>query len=276
MSRNRVPIDRRVPNTISTPTPIRPVLSISHSTRPPSVGLEANLSSALRATDAEFGNILREVDEIASLLESKGPDLQALTAAAPPEVWSAVKEVLLERELRHLALTDDLTCLYNRRGFFAAATQLLRIAARNSESHLLLFCDVDNLKQINDTFGHREGDLALLHTAEALECTFRSADVLARMGGDEFVVLAQQTSSQSQEVLLQRFKDALKRVQAENAGYQLSVSVGVAHFDPHQPLSLGELIERADKAMYGEKRNRRNSSLSLPTPLSGFAIVGKK
>src|ERR1700687_10715 len=80
-----------------------------------------------------------------------------------------------EKELRYLALTDDLTCLYNRRGFFAAASQLLKIAARNSQNHLLLFCDVDNLKMINDTYGHREGDLALVHTAEALERTFRGA-----------------------------------------------------------------------------------------------------
>ena len=89
-----------------------------------------------------------------------------------PAVWSAVKQALLNRELRHLALTDEFTCLYNRRGFFAAAAQQLKLAARNSHSLLLLYCDVDNLKKINDSFGHQEGDLALIRTADALEKGF--------------------------------------------------------------------------------------------------------
>lgn len=234
------------------------VFPIDRGTRPPEKGLEETLSSALRATDSELGDILHEVDEISQVLKSNNPDKQTLRVAAHPAVWSAVKQALLDRELRHLALTDDLTCLYNRRGFFAAATQLLRLANRNSQSVLLLFCDFDNLKKINDTYGHREGDLALIRAADALERSFRGADVVARIGGDEFAALALEASSQGQAVILKRIQKALKKANAGESRFLLSVSVGVARLDPKHPVSLGELMLQADKAMYEEKRKRQN------------------
>ena len=189
------------------PESLRRVLPIDRRTRPAEQGLEESLSSALQAADSELGDILNEVDEISQILKSDNPDIQTLRVAAHPAVWSAVKQALLDRELRHLALTDDLTCLYNRRGFFAAATQLLRLAKRNSQSLVLLFCDFDDLKRINDTYGHREGDLALIRAADALEHSFRDADVVARIGGDEFVALALEASSQGQEVILRRIRE---------------------------------------------------------------------
>jgi diguanylate cyclase (GGDEF)-like protein len=152
--------------------------------------------------------------------------------------------------------------LYNRRGFLAAATQQLKLARRNSQSLLLLFCDVDNLKKINDTFGHREGDMALIRTADALERTFRSSDILARLGGDEFVVLALETHDQSQEAFLQRLEKCLKKSNGAGRGYVLSLSVGVARFDPKHPVTLGELMVQADKAMYERKRKHQLVSKS--------------
>jgi diguanylate cyclase (GGDEF)-like protein len=161
--------------------------------------------------------------------------------------------------LRHLALTDELTCLYNRRGFFAAAAQQLKVAGRNSQSLLLLYCDVDNLKKINDSFGHQEGDLALIHSADALEKAFRDSDILARLGGDEFVVLASEASDQTKEVLLRRLEKTLKKTNAGETRYQLTLSVGAARFDPKRAVSLGELMAQADEAMYEQKRNRQKS-----------------
>ena len=213
----------------------------------------------MRAADTEFGQILNEVDEISKLLKSDHPDTQTIRVAAHPAVWCAVKQVLLDRELRYLALTDDLTCLYNRRGFFAAATQQLKLAQRNAQSLLLLFCDVDNLKKINDTYGHQEGDLALIRTADALEQSFRGSDILSRLGGDEFVVLALEASNQTQEVLLRRLEKNLKKLNASESRYELSLSVGVARFDPHRAISLGELMTQADEAMYEHKRNHQQS-----------------
>jgi diguanylate cyclase (GGDEF)-like protein len=222
-------------------------------------GLAENLFSALRAADSEFGQILQEVDEISKLLKSNHPDTQTMRVATHPAVWGAVKQALLDRELRYLALTDDLTCLFNRRGFFAAATQQLKVAQRNGQNLLLLFCDVDNLKKINDTYGHHEGDLALIRTADALEQSFRGSDILSRLGGDEFVALASETSNQTEEIILRRLEKNLKKASAPEARYALSLCVGVARFDPKRGTTLGELMAQADKAMYEKKRRAEKS-----------------
>jgi diguanylate cyclase (GGDEF)-like protein len=237
----------------------RKVLAMRRKNGPAEEGLEEILSSALRTADNELGQILHEVEEISKSLKLDAPDTQTLRAAAHPAVWCAVKQALLDRELRHLALTDELTCLYNRRGFFAAALQQLKLASRKEQSLLLLYCDVDNLKKINDSYGHQEGDLALIRTADALEQTFRDSDTVARLGGDEFVVLASEAPSQTQEVLLRRLAKNLKKSNAKESRYELSLSVGVAQFDPKRAISLGELMAQADEAMYKQKRNHQKS-----------------
>jgi diguanylate cyclase (GGDEF)-like protein len=145
--------------------------------------------------------------------------------------------------------------LYNRRGFLAAATQQLKLARRNAQGLLLFFCDVDNLKKINDSYGHRDGDLAIVHVAGALQQTFRGSDILARLGGDEFAVLAMEASTQSQEVILHRLEKSLKKSNANQSRYEMSLSVGLARFDPKHPVSLGELMAQADRAMYEQKRS---------------------
>jgi diguanylate cyclase (GGDEF)-like protein len=237
----------------------RRVLNFGRKNSTAEAGLEEILSSALRSADNDLSQILQEVDEISKTLKSDSPDAQALRVAHHPAVWSALKQTLLDRELRYLALSDDLTCLFNRRGFFAAAAQQLKLAARNSQSLLLLYCDVDNLKLINDSFGHQEGDLALIRVADALEHAFRDSDVLARLGGDEFVVLATESSTQTQEILLRRLEKSLKKSRACEPRYQLSLSVGVARFDPKRAVSLGELMCQADVAMYEQKRAHRKA-----------------
>jgi diguanylate cyclase (GGDEF)-like protein len=253
---NRVPDarDRTVPpkHTLS-----RKVLAMGRRNGSAQQGLEETLSSALQIADNDLGQILHEVNEISKTLKDS-PDAQTLKAAVHPAVWSAVRQALLDRELRLLALTDELTCVYNRRGFFAAAAHQLKMATRNAQTLLLLYCDVDNLKRINDSFGHQEGDLAIIRTADALERAFRHSDILARLGGDEFVVLALESSSQTQEILLRRFEKYLKKGNAGESRYDLSVSVGVARFDPRRAISLGELISQADKAMYEKKRSHQN------------------
>jgi diguanylate cyclase (GGDEF)-like protein len=221
--------------------------------------LEGTLSSALLAADKEFGHIIHEVDEISKALKSDNPDGRTLPVAVHPAVWGAVKQVLLDRELRNLALTDDLTCLYNRRGFFAAATHQLKLAQRKGQGMLLFLCDVDDLRNINDSFSHREGDLALVRTATALEEAFRDSDILARLGGDEFALLALDISTGQQPLLLHRLENSIKKSNAKETRYRLSLSVGVARFDPPHTISLGELIEEADRDMCEKKRNRPKS-----------------
>jgi len=216
----------------------RKILAMARKNSGKGEGLEEIFSDALRSSDNELGQILHEVDEISRSLKSGLPNTQTVRAATHPAVWCAVRQALLDRELRHLALTDELTCLYNRRGFFAAAAQQLKLAARTSRNLLLLYCDVDSLKKINDSYGHREGDLALIHTADALEKAFRDSDILARLGGDEFVVLASEGASQTQEILLRRLEKALKKSNAGETRYRLSLSVGVARFDPKDRKSV--------------------------------------
>jgi diguanylate cyclase (GGDEF)-like protein len=239
--------------------PSRKIIAMGRKSGPAESVLTEDLSSALQAADFEFGQILQEVDEISKLLKSDHPDTQTMRLATHPAVWVAVKQALLDRELRYLALTDDLTCLFNRRGFFAAATQQLKQAQRNGQNLLLLFCDVDNLKKINDAYGHHEGDLALIRVADVLEQSFRGSDVLSRLGGDEFVVLAAETSNQTQEILLRRVEKNLKKVSVTESRYALTVSVGVARFNPKNAVSLGELMVEADKAMYEKKRRNQKT-----------------
>jgi two-component system, cell cycle response regulator len=109
-----------------------------------------------------------------------------------------------EQALRTLAVTDELTGLYNRRGFFTFAENFLRMAARTGQQSLLYYVDMDGLKQINDTFGHADGSLAIKGVADILRQTFRQTDIIARLGGDEFVVLATNAGSGQKEIILQR------------------------------------------------------------------------
>jgi diguanylate cyclase (GGDEF)-like protein len=242
--------------------PYRKMIRLERSRRPAQAAIEESLSSALRAADFELDQILKEVDKISKCLKVAAPDGETLRIAQHPAVWGAVKQTLLERELRHLALTDELTCLYNRRGFFAVATQLLKLAYRKVQTLLLFFCDVDNLKLINDSFGHQAGDLALIRAADALERSFRDADVLARIGGDEFVVMTLEAPSRVEGVLLRRLERNLRKAGASENRYRLSLSVGVARFNPKRAVSLGELMSQADQAMYEQKRGRARECIS--------------
>ena len=163
-----------------------------------------------------------------------------------------------EAALRILSHTDDLTGLYNRRGFLTLAQQNLKLAIRNRVGLLLLIIDVDNLKQINDSFGHPEGDRALISTAEILKATFRASEVLARLGGDEFIVLALDITHQSVDRITARLQETLKHHNEQTNGrYQLSFSTGIARFDPNQASSIDELITKADETMYAHKESKR-------------------
>ena len=218
--------------------------------------VEEILSSGLVAQDKELDHILNEIDQISKALKSESPETRALGNALRRSVLAAVKQALVDRELRSLALTDDLTCLYNRRAFLALAGQQLKMTRRKGQNFLLFFADLDNLKQINDLYGHREGDLALIRAADALERTFRDSDIIARLSGDEFAVLALEASCENREVMLPRLEKNLKRSSRDESRYELSLSVGMARFDPKHPVSLWTLIATADEAMYQVKRAR--------------------
>jgi diguanylate cyclase (GGDEF)-like protein len=157
-------------------------------------------------------------------------------------------------EVRQLSLTDELTGLRNRRGFLLLAERELESARRRGGRCLLLYADLDYLKQANDRFGHAAGDAMIIDAAQLLRSLFRSTDVVARLGGDEFVVLASDYTS-SEEVLL-RLHHALQGFQ-RNTGRLLSLSVGIAESSLRGGSDLDDLLKQADTAMYANKCARR-------------------
>ncbi len=174
-----------------------------------------------------------------------------------------MREHRAEETLLILSLTDDLTGLYNRRRFFVLTEQYLKVAVRTKKRLLLLFIDVDDLKWINDHHGHNEGDQALIDFAKILKQSFRESDIIARIGGDEFVVLFVITDENSERLLARLQENLVDFNSQRSRGYPLSISVGAAQFDPEHPISIDELLSKADASMYAQKRKKRKSH-SLP------------
>jgi len=195
-----------------------------------------------------------------SLGDAKSQQVSELLMRA---VRCAAKQYMLQAELGNLALTDELTGLYNRRGFMAVAERQMRLGRRTGRGMLLFMMDVNGLKSINDSLGHLEGDCALKRTSAVLEETFRDSDVVARLGGDEFAVLAIEAAGHSEPTIKARLFERLKSISAEQSRYEISLSVGVARFDPRNVTSIGELMVKADQAMYEHKRRRSRLPLKM-------------
>ncbi len=161
--------------------------------------------------------------------------------------------------LRDLSLTDELTGLHNRRGFLALAGQHLKLANRMRQGCVLVFADLDGLKQINDRFGHPEGDAALRRLADALRATTRESSIVARVGGDEFAVLMFNAPAGSDRLLIDRITRQLETAhRGDRPWHPLSVSIGAVAYDPEQPCSIDELLARADRRMYAKKAERHS------------------
>ena len=160
-------------------------------------------------------------------------------------------------ELRAMSLVDELTGLYNRRGFLTLARQQLRVADRLGSQVCQVFVDLDGLKAINDAHGHSEGDRALVETAQLLRETFRESDVIARIGGDEFAVLIVDAHDQGGETMAGRLNEAVAtRNSWGTRPYQLSLSTGIAR-GGRFPASVDELLAEADVWMYAHKRRKQ-------------------
>lgn len=160
--------------------------------------------------------------------------------------------------LRNLSLTDELTGLNNRRGFMILATGLLKFARRANLPLSLLYIDLDCLKSINDTFGHGGGDAAITGFARILTETFRDSDVIARMGGDEFVVLTIEAGENNLGSIQARLQQNVEARNGQSAsGYTLSYSLGAIQIDLNSSLTMEELLSQADAAMYKHKQARK-------------------
>jgi len=199
-------------------------------------------------------HIYREFNQTELILLAIEDVTERVRAEEAREKYSKRLEEMVQ-ELRNQALVDELTGLYNRRGFMFLAQQQLKLANRNKTGMLLLFADFNNLKWINDTLGHYKGDLALIETANILKETFREPDIIARIGGDEFGVLAIEGRRDSAEMLISRLQENLDTHNARGkCSYELSLSMGIARYDPECPCSIDELLGRADSLMYEQKQ----------------------
>ncbi|MFA6499111.1 MAG: diguanylate cyclase [Desulfurivibrionaceae bacterium] len=163
----------------------------------------------------------------------------------------------MERHLRKIAITDELTGLFNRRGFLTLAEKQLGNALRADHDMFLIFADLDNMKEINDTLGHETGDLALATAASLLRTTFRRADILARLGGDEFAVfISCKPETDSEHAILARLET---NIVEENRGgelpFSLAISFGVVQLQEGE--TLGQVMIRADGLMYDSKTRKR-------------------
>ena len=159
-------------------------------------------------------------------------------------------------ELRDMSMTDPLTGLLNRRGFWALADSHLRMTRRHRKRSLLLSADLDGLKEINDTYGHDEGDRAITRTAALLQSCFRDSDVVARFGGDEFVALAFDIDDSGEAALRKKIEDCLRRAnETGEFGYEISMSIGATVVTGHES-SLSDVLRESDQALYREKAKR--------------------
>lgn len=166
---------------------------------------------------------------------------------------------VMQEKLRNLSLQDDLTDLYNRRGFYSHVEQSLKLANRTKVSSAVVFVDLDGLKEINDTFGHDHGSQMIIETAGIMRKTFRESDIIARLGGDELAVFMIDITPENTKKTVDRLQARIDDFN-RNSGhpYKLSVSTGAAYSSPDNKLTIFEMIKKADEAMYEEKRNKKN------------------
>ncbi|PXW96606.1 diguanylate cyclase (GGDEF)-like protein [Sphaerotilus hippei] len=167
------------------------------------------------------------------------------------------------RQVELLSITDPLTALHNRRHFMEAARRQLMRARRHDQPLSLMLIDVDHFKQVNDRHGHQAGDRVLVEVARRCRDTLRAGDLIARFGGEEFIVLLPSTPQAAAAALAEHLRRAVARAplalpdEARPPSLHLTVSIGlVAQATPHQ--TLDTLIRRADEALYAAKRAGRD------------------
>ena len=161
---------------------------------------------------------------------------------------------------QRMSFKDELTDLYNRRGFLTLAKAHLKLARRKKMASLLLFADLDGLKEINDNHGHEEGDRALTAAAKILRQSFRDSDLVARTGGDEFTIFAFDIAQGNEEAIIKHLNDTMELYNSLNPHpYKVQLSVGSILIGPDHEMPLEKVLAQADKEMYLNKRNHRRT-----------------
>lgn len=161
----------------------------------------------------------------------------------------------VEEEIRHISITDVMTGLRNRRGFFLQAEQSFKVAQRQKLTSAVLFADIDGLKMVNDALGHDIGDQLIRDSAHVLQQSFRSSDVLSRLGGDEFSIFT--LDAGNTEAILTRIRGRIEAFNRNSSRpYQVAFSIGIVQCDPGSNLTLADYLLMADAKMYAHKKER--------------------
>jgi len=218
--------------------------------------LEKQVLSRLLALNKSIRRI-RESADLTMRVPVRGNDELSSLTQEINKMLGAQEQT--EKMLKVFSLTDELTGLYNRRGFLSLAEQQLKIAERMNREMLLLYGDLNDLKTINDTYGHLQGDRALIDTAKIFKETFRESDIIARIGGDEFAVLTERKEDSNAEVLISRLKQNIDAYnEKESRPYKIGISIGIFLSDPKRSYTIEQLIAEADTNMYEQKREKQS------------------
>ena len=173
-------------------------------------------------------------------------------------IYSLERHEILEA-LYKTTIVDDLTGLYNRRGLYTLGNQQVELAKRHNDDIFIFFLDLDGMKEINDSLGHDFGDKALIDTSKIMHKSFRTTDILSRVGGDEFVVVAVKAQFEFIPIIIQRVKDFIEEQNSSEEKFKISISIGVSKVDLDAESPLDEAIRDADKKMYDSKiKNKKN------------------
>ena len=195
-----------------------------------------------------------ELQRAKDLLER---DVAARKLAEQELAQKANELALANAELENLSLVDDLTGLYNRKGFLALAHHRVKMAQRAGEPFFVAFVDLDDLKQINDKFGHQAGNCALVDAANVLKQSFRDSDILARLGGDEFAVFI--AEADDQKITRRILHNLAAHNDSARSQYCLSFSMGIVPGVSSEGFEIEALLAQADALMYQQKRQKRSA-----------------
>ncbi len=250
--------DPRIPIDAYRPTFVRSLAMVPIRTMEPIGAIGNYWATHYRPTAEQIKALRALADTTALAIENVQlyEDLERRVQELTAELNSA------NETIQHLLLTDELTGLHNRRGFMVLATQMLHVAKRANAHTWILYADLDGLKRVNDQSGHEAGDLYLRAGARVLREITRKSDVVARLGGDEFAIFG--TGLQSPDYMQKRLQSAVQQYNQQHPeAVQLSISSGVVLSQPDEDISLEQLLDHADHAMYEMKRTRSHRAVSL-------------
>jgi len=256
--------DERVPTEAYQPTFVKSLALVPIRTLDPIGAIGVYWATNHNPTDEQISMLQALADSTAVAMEN----VRVYSELEQRVMNRTADLVYANQEIQKLSITDELTGLMNRRGFRLLAEQALLNAARDKKPVTVFYIDIDGLKDVNDKLGHETGDRMLASAGAIIRSTFRASDIVARVGGDEFCVLAADCPEEP-EAVTERLQRNFLSVDSSETRYKLRASIGCSSLTEQQQ-SLDQLISESDKAMYAIKQVRKSgrAPLGLVSPES--------